>query len=41
MFIIRPWQKSEAIVQEREFIRVLVQWPEDDLYFRSKLIARL
>ena len=34
-------KKCEAILQEHECIRVLVQWPENDLYLRSKLIARL
>jgi len=34
-------KKCEAIVQERECIRVLLQWPEDDLYLRSKLILIL
>ena len=34
-------KKREASVQEQECVRDLVQWPEDGLYFSSKLIAKL
>jgi len=39
--ISRHGKKREAIVQEQECVRVLVQWPEDGLYFSSKSVARL